>query len=48
MVYAEAVGAVLGVLSVIFAIYADHLADGKRLLLVLAGFLIFIASIWRL
>jgi hypothetical protein len=48
MAYAEAAGAVVGVLSVIFAVYADHLADGKRLLLAAAGFLIFIASIWRL
>ena len=48
MVYAGLAGALLGIVSVIFAVYADHFADRERLLLVAAGFVLFLVSVWWL
>ena len=48
MVYAGLAGALLGIAAVIFAVYGDHLGDGRRLLLVAGGLLLFVVAVWWL
>jgi hypothetical protein len=48
MDYAGLAGALLGVAAVIWAIYGERFSDGKRVLIVAAGFVLFVVSVWRL